>query len=376
MSLVCTICRDLLTERPQGLEDAGELMIIALQCGHIFHDCCIKQWFLKNGQNDAQGACPCCKTVVVISQGLRLFPSGDEEGQAIAEKISQAKEQFEQLKESRGEIDQLNMILEEMGCQLENEKLEHEVLKFEHAQKLSEIDELQRQLEEQVKINESKDNNWKGIVDKTIGEKEAILQQIMEKEALEQRLIGDRKQLEDSYAKKILDLEKKLEVEASNKESIKIRMMEQTHLNEIKHYENLLKREPMVDMACQTDGRDAALLQARLVSYKSCLLHMQSEVRLLESEYEKLQQLQPIDDSFGSLMNDALNKSIILGNSSSNESSHHVDDNDLIVIDNKMIISSSGDGDFNIRDIEDSSTMGTNEHEEYSDAPLWAIDVD
>lgn len=103
---------------------------------------------------------------------------------------------------------------------------------------------------------------------------------------------------------------------------------------------------------------------------------MQSEVRLLESEYEKLQQLQPIDDSFGSLMNDALNKSIILGNSSSNESSHHVDDNDLIVIDNKMIISSSGDGDFNIRDIEDSSTMGTNEHEEYSDAPLWAIDVD
>lgn len=31
--------------------------------------------------------------------------------------------------------------------------------------------------------------------------------------------------------------------------------MEQTHLNEIKHYENLLKREPMVDMACQTDGR-------------------------------------------------------------------------------------------------------------------------
>lgn len=97
--------------------------------------------------------------------------------------------------------------------------------RFEHAQKLSEIDELQRQLEEQVKINESKDNNWKGIVDKTIGEKEAILQQIMEKEALEQRLIGDRKQLEDSYAKKILDLEKKLEVEASNKESIKIRLV-------------------------------------------------------------------------------------------------------------------------------------------------------
>ena len=47
----------------------------------------------------------------------------------------------------------------------------------------------------------------------------------MEKEALEQRLIGDRKQLEDSYAKKILDLEKKLEVEASNKESIKIRLV-------------------------------------------------------------------------------------------------------------------------------------------------------
>lgn len=64
-----------------------------------------------------------------IAQGLRLFPSGDEEGQAMAEKISQAKDQIEELKNSRGEIDQLNMILEEIGNELTNEKVVHEIFR-------------------------------------------------------------------------------------------------------------------------------------------------------------------------------------------------------------------------------------------------------
>jgi len=44
--------------------------------------------------------------------------------------------------------------------------------------------------------------------------------------------------------------------------------------------------------------QDAAILQARLVSYKSCMLHMQSEIKLLEHEYEKVSNLQPVPEEF------------------------------------------------------------------------------
>ncbi len=74
--------------------------------------------------------------MVSISQGLRLYPSGDEEGQAMAEKINQAKEQIEEMKNIRREMDQLNMILEDMGLQLENEKVVHDILKYVHIKKL------------------------------------------------------------------------------------------------------------------------------------------------------------------------------------------------------------------------------------------------
>ncbi len=70
--------------------------------------------------------------MVSISQGLRLFPNEDEGGQAMAEKINQAKEQIEELKNTRREMDQLNMILEDMGLQLENEKVVHDILKYVH----------------------------------------------------------------------------------------------------------------------------------------------------------------------------------------------------------------------------------------------------
>jgi hypothetical protein len=77
---------------------------------------------------NSHGQCPCCKKLVAIGEGLRLFPSGDEEGQAIAETLGKAKEKSEELRHMKGELEQVNMILEEVGCQLENEKFIHQIL--------------------------------------------------------------------------------------------------------------------------------------------------------------------------------------------------------------------------------------------------------
>jgi len=205
----------------------------------------------------------------------------------VADRMRRAKEQSEELRHTRGELDQMTMILEDMGGQLQGEKEDHDNLKFSHAQTLSELDEFKRQIHCQSEAHASEVVKWKENWGKVANEKNDILVRLQLAEE-------DKK----GMMTRVAQLERKLELESANKNSIRIRELEGLHLNEIRRLEKVLNRKPTAHKSSQTETdnervRDAALLQARLVSYKSCFLHMQNEIRLLEVEYGKLK---PLDD--------------------------------------------------------------------------------
>lgn len=88
--------------------------------------------------------------------------------------------------------------------------------RFEHAQKLSEIDEFKRQYEEQAKINESQESNWKAMVEKITGENQEILSQLQD---TERRYVEDK----EHYMVQLGDLNSRLEMELAEKDNLKIR---------------------------------------------------------------------------------------------------------------------------------------------------------
>jgi len=48
MVIVCSICHDDVNERPQSLPEGQEVIVLALRCGHIYHEVCITEWFKKS----------------------------------------------------------------------------------------------------------------------------------------------------------------------------------------------------------------------------------------------------------------------------------------------------------------------------------------
>jgi len=289
MSIVCTICQELITERPPQLTTSEDLIIMAMLCGHVYHRNCILEWFQKLGSPDGSGSCPCCKALVAIRQGVRIYPTGDGGEDVIADRVRRVKEQSEELRHTRGELDQMTMILEDMGGQLQGEKDEHDNLKFSHAQTLSELDEFKRQIQCRTEAHASEKLKWREMWEKVTVENNDLLAKL--------QLVEEQKEVVVAH---ISQLERKLELESANKNSIRIRELEELHLNEIRRFEKVLNRRPTAHKSSQTetDEPDAALLQARLVSYKSCVLHMQNEMHLLEIKLNG--KLKPLEDDQGS----------------------------------------------------------------------------
>jgi IS1 family transposase len=75
------------------------------------------------------GTCPFCKTAITIENGLRIYLSGDEDSSDVAEKLRSVKTFEEHNSNLSQELNQINMLLEDTGKQLETERTEHEVLK-------------------------------------------------------------------------------------------------------------------------------------------------------------------------------------------------------------------------------------------------------
>jgi len=69
--------------------------------------------------------------MVSTDEGLRIYPSGDEDSSDIVTKLKSLKVLERENGHLKQEISQVNMLLEDTGCQLENERVEHEILKLE-----------------------------------------------------------------------------------------------------------------------------------------------------------------------------------------------------------------------------------------------------
>ncbi|CAL8137594.1 unnamed protein product [Orchesella dallaii] len=206
MATLCSICQDYLTERPQALQEGQDLIMCALACGHLFHRICVSQWFSRGevGARAAQvqGNCPCCKKLVSLNHALRIYPTGDEEGDRMVRQdrdLRNAQDENENLTSELAEVDSQ---LKRTQLTLEEERVGHDMLKMEFGEAASRMDAMQSELQDYKDMTLAVENSLKSILEKTERERNEALRKLTEMEAQLQRLNTENDKLTREDARK------------------------------------------------------------------------------------------------------------------------------------------------------------------------------
>jgi uncharacterized phage infection (PIP) family protein YhgE len=133
MSFICIVCRDLIT--PVGAVVDNE--VVVTKCGHLYHFNCLNEWF--NNRDYPRLECPYCKSKVVLAELQRIFPSGDEETDEIVNQYQEAKAQRGANRQLQEEMDDKITQLVDIQAKYEEERLCHDILRFEHTKYVDEV---------------------------------------------------------------------------------------------------------------------------------------------------------------------------------------------------------------------------------------------
>ncbi|ODM87699.1 E3 ubiquitin-protein ligase TRAIP [Orchesella cincta] len=152
----------------------------ALTCGHLFHRVCVSQWFNRGAAAGrgglTDGICPCCKKNVSLNNALRVYPTGDEEGDRMVRQDRDLKKVTEENLRLHAQQEELRQQLQRARSTLEEEVVAHDILKMEYGQAASKCETLQNELQDGKDMKLAIENSYKSALEKSEGEKTDALQ--------------------------------------------------------------------------------------------------------------------------------------------------------------------------------------------------------
>jgi len=179
MSVVCIICQDRLTERPQAARLGEELICCSLTCGHLFHKICVKKWFEGTGGlrlPTGSGTCPSCKSVSPLSSAIRVYPTSDEESREVVQANKNLKDLIADNQRLEAKLKEMSENFKDMSRRFDNESTSHEALKVRFAEVLSKVDEQEDLIRENREMNEALENSVKTALEQKDKEKDEAIQ--------------------------------------------------------------------------------------------------------------------------------------------------------------------------------------------------------
>ncbi|ODM96067.1 E3 ubiquitin-protein ligase TRAIP [Orchesella cincta] len=211
MATLCSICQDYLTERPQALRAEEDVIMCALTCGHLFHRVCVSQWFNRALRWSwwanlifyfiRDGICPCCKKNVSLNNALRVYPTGDEEGDRMVRQDRDLKKVTEENLRLHAQQEELRQQLQRARSTLEEEVVAHDILKMEYGQAASRCETMQNELQDGKDMKLAIENSYKSALEKSEGEKTDALQRLTEMETQHDDTLGQVQQLKKMVEK-------------------------------------------------------------------------------------------------------------------------------------------------------------------------------
>ncbi|ODM87700.1 E3 ubiquitin-protein ligase TRAIP [Orchesella cincta] len=143
MAILCSICQDYLTERPQALRAEEDVIMCALTCGHLFHRVCVSQWFNIGA---AAGRRRQARTFLLTMRSR--ISNGDEEGDRMVRQDRDLKKVTEENLRLHAQQEELRQQLQRARSTLEEEVVAHDNLKMEYGQAASRCETMQNELQD------------------------------------------------------------------------------------------------------------------------------------------------------------------------------------------------------------------------------------
>ncbi|ODM97477.1 hypothetical protein Ocin01_09212 [Orchesella cincta] len=182
MAILCSICQDYLTERPQALRAEEDVIMCALL---------VVTFFIAF----VNGICPCCKKNVSLNNALRVYPTGDEEGDRMVRQDRDLKKVTEENLRLHAQQEELRQQLQRARSTLEEEVVAHDNLKMEYGQAASRCETMQNELQDGKDMKLAIENSYKSALEKSEGEKADALKELTEMKTQYNETLGQVQQL-------------------------------------------------------------------------------------------------------------------------------------------------------------------------------------